>query len=248
MRKMFFFASRNRKEMLRDPMSLIFGIGFPIVLLLLLHIIQTNIPAQAQMTLFELQNLVPGICVFGLSFISLFAAMLVSKDRTTSLMLRLFASPLRGWQFILGYLLPLLPMSIAQLLVCFAAALALGLSFTWNIFFCVLVCVPIAVFNMALGFLCGSLLSDKAVGGVCGALITNLCGWLSGTWFSLDLVGGTFKKIAYLLPFANAVDAGRAALAGDTAAIFPQLWIVIAWAVGMLLNSVFVFRHKMKLK
>ncbi len=248
MRRMLFFASRNTKEMLRDPLSLIFGVGFPVVLLLLLHIIQSNIPAQVQMTLYELESLTPGVCVFGLSFISLFAAMLVSKDRTTSLMLRLFASPLRGWQFILGYLLPLLPMSAAQLLICFATALLLGLGFTWNIFLCVLVCLPIAVLNMALGFLCGSLLSDKAVGGICGALLTNLCGWLSGTWFSLDLVGGVFKKIAYLLPFANAVDAGRAALSGDTAAVFPRLWLVLAWAGAVLLTSILVFRHRMKLK
>ena len=112
MRRMFFFASRNRKEMLRDPLSLIFGVGFPVVLLILLHIIQSNIPQEANMNLFDLTNLTPGIGVFGLSFIALFAAMLISKDRTTSLMLRLFASPLRGWQFILGYLLPLVPMSV----------------------------------------------------------------------------------------------------------------------------------------
>lgn len=111
MRRMFFFASRNRKEMLRDPLSLIFGVGFPVVLLILLHIIQSNIPQEANMNLFDLTKLTPGIGVFGLSFIALFAAMLISKDRTTSLMLRLFASPLRGWQFILGYLLPLVPMS-----------------------------------------------------------------------------------------------------------------------------------------
>lgn len=248
MRRMFFFASRNRKEMLRDPLSLIFGVGFPVVLLILLHIIQSNIPQEANMNLSDLTNLTPGIGVFGLSFIALFAAMLISKDRTTSLMLRLFASPLRGWQFILGYLLPLVPMSVAQLLVCFAAALALGMGFTWNIFLCILVCIPIAVLHMALGFLCGSLLSDKAVGGVCGALLTNFSAWLSGTWFSLDLVGGAFKKIAYILPFANAVDAGRAALAGEMSSIFPKLWIVIAWAVGTLLISILVFRHKMKLK
>ena len=248
MRSMLYFASRNRKEMLRDPMSLLFGIGFPLVLLLLLHIIQRNIPAEAGMNLFALETLTPGICVFGLSFLALFAAMLVSKDRTTSFMLRLFASPLRGWQFILGYLLPLVPMAAAQILVCFLAALALGLSFTWNIFLCLLVSLPIALMNMALGFLCGSVLSDKAVGGVCGALLTNLSAWLSGTWFSLDLVGGVFKKIAYLLPFANAVDAGRAALAGDSAGIFPKLWIVLTWAVVLLTVSILVFRRKMKLK
>ena len=101
---------------------------------------------------------------------------------------------------------------------------------------------------MALGFLCGSLLSDKAVGGVCGALLTNFSAWLSGTWFSLDLVGGVFKKFSYIRTFSKSGDAGLAALAGEMSSIFPKLWIVIAWAVGTLLISILVFRHKMKLK
>ena len=248
MRKMLFFASRSRKELLRDPLSLIFGIGFPVVLLLLLHLLQRNIPSEANMTLFELENLTPGIGVFGLSFIALFAAMLISKDRSTSFMLRLFASPLCGWQFILGYLLPLVPMAAAQLGVCFVTAMLLGLRFSWSMLLCVLVSMPVALVNMALGFLCGTLLSDKAVGGVCGALLTNVSAWLSGTWFSLDLVGGGFKKVAYCLPFANAVDAGRAALAGEYGAIFPKLWIVLAWAAALLLAAVLVFRQKIKLK
>ncbi|MEE1356464.1 MAG: ABC transporter permease, partial [Clostridia bacterium] len=38
--RMLTFANRNTKEILRDPLNLGFGIGFPIVLLLLLSAIQ----------------------------------------------------------------------------------------------------------------------------------------------------------------------------------------------------------------
>ena len=75
--------------------------------------------------------------------------------------------------------------------------------------------------------------------------MTNLSAWLSGTWFDLDLVGGVFKKIAYALPFAHAVDAGRAAVSGDFAAIMPHLWWVIGYALAALLAAVLVFRKKM---
>lgn len=246
MKKTLYFAERNLKEMLRDPLSLFFGVVFPVVLLLLLSIINRAIPAEAQMTLFHVEQLTPGIAVFSLSFIALFVAMLIAKDRTSSFMLRLYTSPMTGSSFIFGYLLPLIPMVLAQHAVCFITALCLGLHFTWNVLLCVLVCLPAALVFIALGMLSGTLLSEKAVGGACGALLTNLSAWLSGTWFSLEMIGGAFQTVAYILPFANAVDAGRSALAGDYGAIFEHLWIVIAWAVGLMLLAVLVFRRKMR--
>lgn len=112
------FASRNAKEILRDPLNLAFGIGFPLAILFLLSIIQSNVPVS----LFEIENLVPGIAVFGFSFISTFSGMLIAKDRSTSFLMRLFSSPLTGANFILGYTLPLLPFAIVQSAICFIAA------------------------------------------------------------------------------------------------------------------------------
>ncbi len=236
------FIDRNLKELVRDPLNLGFGLGFPIVLLLLLTAIQANIPVS----LFELDHLTPGIAVFGLSFITLFSAQLIAKDRSTSFMMRLFASPLTAGEFIAGYTLPLLPVAVGQGAICFIAALCLGLDWTVNILLVLAVLIPAAVFFIGLGLLCGTLLSDKQVGGFCGALLTNLAAWLSGTWFDLDLVGGAFKKVAYLLPFARAVDAGRAALSGDYAAIFPDLWWVIGWAVAVSAVAVALFDRRMR--
>lgn len=235
------FASRNGKEILRDPLNLSFGIGFPIVLLLLLSAIQSNIPVR----IFTIDRLTPGIAVFGLSFISLFSGMLIAKDRTSSLMLRLFASPLTSGNFILAYTLPLLPMAVAQIAVCFLVAFFLRLPVSVNVLLSIAVEIPAAVLFIAVGLLCGSVFNDKQVGGVCGALLTNVSAWLSGTWFDLNLVGGAFKKIADALPFEHAVNAGRAALSGRYAAIFPDLWWVIGYAAAVLVVSVFVFRSKM---
>ena len=236
------FSGRNTKEMLRDPLNLAFGLGFPVVLLLLLTAIQRNIPVN----LFQLEYLTPGIAVFGLSFIALFSATLISKDRTTSFLMRLFASPMRAGDYILGYTLPLIPMAFAQAILCYLVAGLLGMKLTANVLLAVVVTLPAAVFFIGIGLLCGSALNDKQVGGICGALLTNVSAWLSGTWFDLDLVGGAFKKISYALPFAHAVDAGRAAMSGDFAAIMPHLWWVIAYAVAMLIAAVLVFRAKMR--
>ncbi len=194
--KITVFAARNAKEILRDKLNLAFGLGFPLVVLLLLSAIQSNIPVA----LFEIGHLTPGIAVFGLSFISLFSGMLIAKDRTSSFMLRLFTSPLSAADFIFGYTLPLLPMAMGQVAVCYLAAFLLGLEISVQVLMALVVAVPPAMLFIAIGLLCGSIFTDKQVGGICGALLTNLSAWLSGTWFDLDLVGGAFKKIADLLP------------------------------------------------
>lgn len=231
------FASRNAKEILRDPLTLFFGLGFPLVLLLLLSAIQANIPVN----LFEIQHLTPGIAVFGLSFITLFSATIIAKDRGSLLLQRLYTTPMTSADFILGYLLPIFPISIAQCMICYMAAILLGLEITVNILYAVLLIVPVSLFYIALGLLCGSMLNDKQVSGICGALLTNLSAWLSGVWFDLDLVGGAFKEIAYALPFVHAVDMQRAILAGDFPSIAPHIWWVLGYAVILTVLAVLVF-------
>ena len=240
--KMLAFANRNTKELLRDPLTLCFGLGFPLVLILLLSAIQANVPVS----LFEIQHLAPGITVFGLSFMTLFSATLISKDRGSALLQRLYTTPLTPVDFILGYTLPILPVAVAQSIVCYLVAILLGLDITVNILLAVLFIIPISVLFIALGLLFGSILTDKQVGGICGALLTNLSAWLSGTWFDLSLVGGTFQRIAYALPFVHAVELERAVLAGDFAQLLPHLWWVLGYAIAALLAAVWLFLRQMK--
>ena len=240
--RMLTFAGRNTKELLRDPMTLAFGIGFPIALILLLSAIQASIPVP----LFEIQQLTPGITVFGLSFMTLFSATVIAKDRGSSLLQRLYTTPMKSTDFILGYTLPIIPMAMVQSVVCYLAALALGLELSVNILCAILLILPISLLYIAIGLLSGSLLTDKQVGGICGALLTNLSAWLSGVWFDLELVGGTFKKIAYALPFVHAVEMERAALCGNFADVFPHLWWVLGYGAALLALAVLAFLHQMK--
>lgn len=240
--KMSAFASRNSKEILRDRLNVIFGLGFPLIVLLLLTLIQSNVPVE----LFELNKLTPGVAVFGLSFVSLFSATVISKDRSSSLMLRLYSSPLRPADYILGYTLPLLPISLAQSIICFVVAMLLGLEWSVNILLSIAVLIPAMIVFIAIGLICGTLLNDKQVGGVCGALLTNLTAWLSDIWFDVSLVGDVFEKIANALPFIHAVKAGRYAYSGEYSAIMPELWWVIGYAAVLTLIAVAVFKRKMK--
>lgn len=240
--KLLSFSGRNAKEILRDPLTLFFGIGFPVILLLLLSAIQANVPVS----LFEIEKLAPGITVFGLSFMTLFSATLISKDRETAFLQRLLTSPLSASDFILGYALPIIPISAVQGAGCYIVALFLGLKFSVNIIYAVSILAVISLFYIFMGLLCGSVFNVKQVGGICGALLTNLSAWLSGVWFDLDLVGGVFKKIAYLLPFVHAAELEKSVVAGNFSNCFEDFLWVLGYSAVFGIFAVFAFLKKTK--
>ena len=240
--RMWSFAKRCAKEILRDPINLGFGLGFPLALLLLLSGLQANIPVS----LFAIDTLTPGITVFGLSFMTLFSATLVAKDRESVFLQRLYTTPMTAFDFILGYMLPILPIAVGQSMICYLFAIPLGLTVSINIVYAILGIIPMAVFNIALGLLCGSLLGVKQVGGICGALLTNLSAWLSGVWFDLELMGGAFEKIAGHLPFLHAVELEKTLFSGNFEAAAGHILPVAVYSVLITVAAVFCFLLQMK--
>ena len=240
--RMMTLAKRCAKEILRDPINLGFGLGFPLVLLLLLTTMQKNIPVH----LFEIDTLAPGITVFGLSFMTLFSATLIAKDRESALLQRLYTTPLTVLSFVLGYMLPLLPIAIGQTVICYLFAIPLGLTVSENIVYAIIGIIPMAIFNIALGLLCGSVFGVKQVGGICGALLTNLSAWLSGVWFDLELVGGAFEKIANALPFMHAAELEKALFSGNFELAATHILPVLLYGVLITVIAVFCFLRQMK--
>ena len=240
--RMLTFAKRCTKEILRDPINLAFGLGFPLVLLVLLSAMQANIPVS----LFEINTLTPGITVFGLAFMTLFSATLISKDRESAFLQRLYTTPLTGLDFILGYMLPLLPFALCQTATCYLFAIPLGLTVRIHILYAIIGTIPMAIFNIALGLLCGSLLGVKQVGGICGALLTNLSAWLSGVWFDLELVGGAFQKVAYFLPFVHAAELEKALFNGNFQDAAAHILPILLYSAGITAVAVVCFLRQMK--
>ena len=240
--RMITFSVRNAKEICRDPLTVCFSLGFPLVLLLLLSTIQANIPVP----LFEIDSLAPGVVVFGLCFMTLFSAMLVSKDRDTSLLQRLYTTPLTAVDYILGYILPVLPIALAQALITFVVSIFLGFKVTIGLLYGMLLVIPISLFFIGMGLLFGSILNIKAVGGIVGALFTNVAAWLSGIWFDVELVGGAFEKIANYLPFIHAVELERAAVACNYSKMLSHIWWVVGYAVLAIIGAIVLFLRQMK--
>ncbi len=240
--RMMTFAKRCAKEILRDPINLGFGLGFPLILLLLLNTMQKNLPVS----LFVIDTLTPGITVFGLSFMTLFSGALIAKDRESALLQRLYTTPLTGWDFIIGYMLPILPIALGQTVICYLFAIPLGLEVSVNVIYAIMGIIPMAIFNFALGLLCGSVLGVKQVGGTSVALLTNLSAWLSGVWFDLKLVGGFFEKLAGALPFVHAVELEKALCNGNFEVAASHILPILLYSVGITVVAVFCFLGQMK--
>jgi len=243
--KILLFTERNLKEIIRDPVNLFFALVFPLILLALFSVINSAIPADAGNTMYEIGNIAPGIATFGLVFMCLFSGMLISKDRETSFLTRLFTSPMTPFDFIAGYTLPVIVLSVVQSVITFIVSLFLGLHFTAGILLAVALAIPLSILYVGLGLLLGSFLNDKAVGGICGGMITNIAGWLSGVWIPLDLIGGAFKTTAEIFPFYHSVEAAKAAIGGNYGAILPHLAVVLGYAAVIYALAVVVFRYKM---
>ncbi len=236
------FAKRCAKEILRDPINLCFGFGFPLALLLLLNALQSNIPVD----MFEINTLTPGITVFGLSFMTLFSATLIAKDRESALLQRLYTTPLTSLDFIIGYMIPILAITLIQVILCYVFAIPLGLTLSVNVIYAIIGIIPMAIFNISLGLLCGSLFNVKQVGGICGAMLTNLSAWLSGVWFDLSLVGGVFEKVANLLPFFHAVELEKALYNGNFDIITTHILPIIIYCVCITVIAIWAFLNQMK--
>jgi ABC-2 type transporter len=176
---------------------------------------------------------------------ALFAGMLLSKDRTSSFLMRLFTSPMTAADFILGYTLPMLVMTIVQAAITLLAAGAFGLDIHINILFAISMTAVTSLFFVGTGLLFGSLLNEKAVGGVCGALLTNIAGWLSGVFIPIDLIGGAFKTITHILPFYHSTEAIKISLGGNFSRMLPHLIVVIGYTIVIFTLAIITFNRKM---
>lgn len=233
------FAKRNFKEIIRDPLSIIFSVLLPLFLLFIFK--QINIPNES----YELHNFTPGIVVFGFSFITLFTAMLVSKDRTSSLLIRLGISPMKPIEYILGYMLSIIPLTLIQNVLFFILAIALGLSFSINIIWAILISIVVAILFIAIGIILGSLFSEKASSGISSIVVQLVC-FTSGMYFPRELLGDVFSRICEYLPFESCVTIIKGVINANLESITIRNIIVFSiYTILALIISILIFKEKM---
>lgn len=250
MNKVSAFSARNFKEIIRDPLSYIFCLGFPLVMLFVMTLVNDGIPEEAGMTIFRIDNLAGGIAVFGLTFVMLFTCLSVAKDRSGAFLVRLYATPMTSGDFILGYVLPTSLLAVLQILITLIASFIVSLIVdielnALGLLLALLSLLPTVIMMISLGLLFGTLFSEKAAPGLC-SIVISLASFLGGVWFDADGLGGVMLKICEVLPFYHAVKAARMASALSFDSYLPHLLITLAYAVVITAVSIIVFKHKMK--
>ena len=233
------FAKRNYKELTRDPLSLVFAVILPLVLLFVFQ--QFDIPNES----YNLENFTPGIVIFGFSFITMFTAMLISKDRTTSLLIRLGISPMKPMEYIFGYMLSILPIILVQNVLFFILAIILGLNFTVNVIYTVLASVVVAVLFIATGIIIGSVVTDKGASGISSIMIQLVC-FTSGMYFPKEMLGKGFGKVCEYLPFESCLSILKAILNNTPEIVSVRNVVVFAvYTIVAVILSVMIFKKNM---
>lgn len=244
------FGNRTKKEILRDPLSYVFCIGFPLIMLLIMTVVDQSIPKEAPMDIFHIQNLAPGMAVFGLTFVMLFNCIQVSKDRSTAFLIRMYISPLKPMEYVAGYTLPLIVLSYVQMLLIYVVgciiAAATGTTLPLGGILLSMICLlPAVILFAGLGMLFGSILNEKAAPGAC-SIIISAAGMLGGIWMDIGAISGFLKTLCQVLPFCHAVNAARAALQGNYSELTMPLLITSGYAVIIFVLAAWVFHSKMQ--
>ena len=230
------FAKRNFKEIVRDPISLIFSCLLPLFLLFIFQ--QFKIPNEV----YSLNNFTPSIILFSFSFITLFTAALVAKDHETSLLVRLRVSPMKAREYILGYTLAIIPIVVVQNVLFFILAFILGLSFSINVIYTIFASLVVTLFFIFLGIIIGSITSVKGASGISSAIVQVVC-FTSGMYFDNNMVGKGFALVCDYLPFKSQLNIIKAVLNGTVIDI-KDLIIFLVYLVIVIILSIRVFNKK----
>lgn len=266
MKKILLFTKRNLLEMVREPLIYIFCLGFPVFMTCLFNIIAFYIPEGGSLG-FQEKSLIPGIIMFSFSFLMLLCSLLISKDRQSAFLKRLFTSPLKPHQFIIGYAIPFLLIGVIQIII----GILLGYIFSAingrtfisfdKALLLLVAMIPMLIVNIALGMLFGTVLNDKSSPGISSAFI-SASGVIGGAWMPLDMMGG-FETVCGYLPFYETVYIGRCITGAthtpvdEATAITPVLfqfsdrgWLYLGLLLGYMVVttalSLIVFAKKMK--
>ena len=237
-------TKRNFKEILRDPLSMCFTLGLPLVMEVLFYLIFHGLTEQ-----FEMKYLAPGIVAFSQAFLTLFVGLLIATDRNTSFLTRLYVSKAKSHEFIFGYTLALVPMVLIQSALFFIVgglfdSSLFGVGMIWG----VLLSLVTSLLFMAFGILFGSLCNEKSIGGVSSIVITGQS-VLSGMWFPTEGMKGGFLTVMKVLPFKNATCLIQNVVTGvnDAASdLIKPLIIVLVYTIAAFVAAILAFKSRMR--
>ncbi len=242
--RIFTLTKRNIKEIIRDPLSLVFMLALPLFMEILFYFLFHELTAQ-----FEMKYLAPGIVVFSQSFLALFTGILIATDRNTSFLTRLYVSKAKSYEFILSYALSVMPIVLVQSILFFIIGGIIDPTiFCIGMVWAILISLVTSLLFIALGILFGSLCNEKSIGGVTSIVIVGQS-VLSGMWFPTEGLSGGMVTLMKVFPFKNATDVVNNVLNGAGSVlndVIMPLLIVLGYTIISFVAAILTFKHKMK--
>lgn len=231
-----------------SPVSWIFGLALPLGIFIIMQVIMNSIGDTTVVPMFAVDRFTGGVIIFGGSFLTLFTALRISDDRSKAFLTRLYASPMRGWEYIAGYVLGVSPIAVLGSAVTLIAAMCFGVTLSANLITAFLFSIVLDMLFVAIGVIFGSVLDFKTAPPV-SSVVVQAAALLSGMWFDLDTIGGGFAVFCKVFPFAHCYDVMRYTIAGDYKNVWAGLLIVIAYtAVLFALAAVLFVRMSKRCK
>lgn len=245
-KRIFCLTKRNTKEILRDPISLVFTLGLPLVMEVVFYYLFHEMTSQ-----FDMKYLAPGIVIFSQAFITLFIGILIANDKNTSFLTRLFVSKTKSYEFIISYALAIIPIILIQSTLFFLIGVIIDPSLLKiEIIWCILLSLITSLFFLGLGILFGTICNERSIGGV-SSIIISCQSVLSGMWFPVEGMSGGFIVVMNILPFKNATILLQNSLNGINDIykdfIIPLI-IVLSYTIVVFILSIVMFKKKMKSK
>lgn len=239
MNKLVALTKRNMKEIVRDKLSLIFCLLFPIVMLVLLESILGSLEYVPEN--FRIENYSVGICVFGFSFDMLFASMIVSSDKNTEFINRIKMSPVKTETYLFSFLLAILPIAMVQAVLFFAISFIFKLKISFSILLSILALIPPAIMYISFGLVIGLLVKTERQSGPVSSIIISLSGMFGGIFMPIDSLGN-FGKVINFLPFSHAVKISSCFISNDIKAftvnfLFVLAYVLLTWGIILIINA-----------
>ena len=252
MSSFFPFARRTYKEFLRDPVSLVFGMAFPVVLMIVLQIICKNIASDGAdiIECYRIDRLMIGVAIYSFSFTSFYAGIRVSKDKSDTFIQRFYPTRMELEDYILGYIAPLLLITFIQSVMCVVTGFMLDailnlniLHFDINYILLLLLMLPCELIFICIGVMLGvSFKASESIYIFIGIIVITI---LTGNiFFNVISFGSGFEIFCKILPFYPTVLALDGVINGITEA-FPYYFITLGYLVVLLFLSIVIFKIKM---
>lgn len=248
----FPFARRTYKEFLRDPVSMIFGAAFPVILMIVLQIICKNLTNEGMeiASVYQIDKMMIGISIYSFSFTSFYAGIRVSKDKNDYYIQRFYSTNMELDDYILGYVAPLLFITFLQSIVCITTAFLLDailsldiLHFGLNYLLLIGMMLPCEIIFICIGIMLGvSFKAKESIYIFIGIIIVTIL--TSNIFFNVSSFGSAYVIFCRALPFYPTYEALVGLLNGFTEA-FPYYFVTIAYGIILFILMIIIFKRKM---